>query len=339
MVNNAGELPGISLPAAVWSLTVWSLQQPPLLARLAPARRVLISGAGGGFDIYAGLPLALALAEAGVTVHLGNLTFSSLDDLPHGDWVGAGLAAIGPDSPGSPDYFPERTLARWLKGGPINPLVYAFERSGVQPLRRSYQRLVEDLDLDAIVLVDGGTDILMRGDEAGLGTPAEDMASLCAVAGIDVPIRLVVSAGFGVDAFHGVCHSHVLENIAALDREGAYLGALSIPWQSPEGAAYLDAVADAQAATPRNPSIVNGQIAAAIRGEFGDRHFTTRTGGAELFINPLMAMYFSFDLMGLYRRLLYRAAMENTRTRLHVGVAIEKFRENVDIRRRMTYPH
>jgi hypothetical protein len=334
-----GQLSTTGRPAGVWSLTVWSLQQPPLFARLAPARRVLISGAGGGFDIYAGLPLALSLANAGATVHLGNLTFSSLDELRFDDWVEAGLAAIGPDSTGSPDYFPERTLARWLKGGPIAPTVYAFERSGVQPLRRSYQRLVEDLDLDAIVLVDGGTDILMRGDEAGLGTPAEDMASLCAVAGIDVPIRLVVSAGFGVDSFHGVCHSHVLENIAALDREGAYLGALSIPWQSPEGAAYLDAVADAQDATPRNPSIVNGQIAAAIRGEFGDRHFTTRTGGSELFINPLMGMYFSFDLMGLYRRLLYRHALENSVTRIHVGAAIEKFRETVDIRRRMTYPH
>jgi hypothetical protein len=318
---------------------MWSLQQPPLFTRLAPARRILIAGAGGGFDIYAGLPLALALSEAGHTVHLANLTFSSLDELRHDDWLSGGLAAVGPDSTGAADYFPERTLARWLKGGPLTPTVYTFERSGVQPLRRSYQKLVEDLDLDAIVLVDGGTDILMRGDEAGLGTPEEDMASLCAVSGVDVPTRLVVCAGFGIDSFHGVCHSHVLENIAALDREGAYLGALSIPWQSPEGAAYLDAVADAQSATPRNPSIVNGQIAAAIRGEFGDRHFTTRTGGSELFINPLMGMYFSFDLMGLHRRLLYRSLLENTQTRMHVGLAIEKFREKVDIRRRMTYPH
>ncbi|MFF7988525.1 hypothetical protein ACFZDG_01885 [Kitasatospora xanthocidica] len=36
----------------------------------------------------------------------------------------------------------------------------------------------------AVLLVDGGTDILMRGDEAGLGTPEEDMASLAAVAGL-----------------------------------------------------------------------------------------------------------------------------------------------------------
>ena len=44
--------------------------------------------------------------------------------------------------------------------------MYAFPRAGVQPLRAAYQALVDHLGIDAIVLVDGGTDILMRGDEA-----------------------------------------------------------------------------------------------------------------------------------------------------------------------------
>src|SRR6516225_8217150 len=40
-----------------------------------------------------------------------------------------------------------------------------------------------------VCLTPGGkrTDILLRGDEEGLGTPAEDMASLAAVAAMDVP--------------------------------------------------------------------------------------------------------------------------------------------------------
>jgi hypothetical protein len=91
----------------------------------------------------------------------------------------------------------------------------------------------------------------------------------------------------------------VLENLAALDREGGYLGALSIPSASPEAAAYLDAVADANRATPDRPSIVQGQIAAALRGEFGNVHGTTRTAGSELFVNPLMGVYFAADLATL----------------------------------------
>ena len=37
-----------------------SLAVPPLLEALADVRSVLIAGAGGGFDVYAGLPLALS---------------------------------------------------------------------------------------------------------------------------------------------------------------------------------------------------------------------------------------------------------------------------------------
>ncbi len=42
------------------------------------------------------------------------------------------------------------------------------------------------------------------------------------------PPRLVVSPGFGLDAYHGVNHVQVLENIAVLERAGAYLGAFSV---------------------------------------------------------------------------------------------------------------
>ncbi len=36
-----------------------------------------------------------------------------------------------------------------------------------------YEALAKELQMDAIVLVDGGTDSLMQGDEEGLGTPME----------------------------------------------------------------------------------------------------------------------------------------------------------------------
>lgn len=85
----------------------------------------------------------------------------------------------------------------------------------------------------------------MRGDESGLGTPEEDLTSVAALAAIEGPDRLVVSIGFGVDAYHGVSHGLVLENIAALERDGAYLGAFSVPRASREGALFLD--------TPRVP--------------------------------------------------------------------------------------
>lgn len=50
----------------------------PLFARLDSAERILVAGAGGGFDIYAGLPVALSLLHQGKDVRLANLSRSAL---------------------------------------------------------------------------------------------------------------------------------------------------------------------------------------------------------------------------------------------------------------------
>jgi hypothetical protein len=316
-----------------------SLLEPPFIARLRRHERILIAGAGGGFDVYAGLPLYVALRAAGREVFLANLTFTYLGETD-ARYLTPHLAVATVETTGGDRYFPERRLAEWLHDAGHPASVYVFEKVGVRPLRAAYEHLVRELGVSAVVLVDGGTDILMRGDEAGLGTPGEDMTSLASVAGLsEVGIRLVVCVGLGIDAYHGVTNVDTLENIAALNRDGAYLGALSIPRDSDEGAAYLDAVADALAVTRTRPSIVNGQVAAAIRGEFGDAQFTRRTAGGELFVNPMMAIYLAFDLMGLYRRLQYRMALEGTETPRQVAAAIERHRMSISPRPRRRVPH
>ncbi|MFD7641137.1 DUF1152 domain-containing protein [Kitasatospora sp. NPDC059795] len=319
-----------------------SLFQPPLLTHLLAAERILIAGAGGGFDVYAGLPLALALRAAGREVHLANLSFSNLHGLDLDVWQAPDLARITPDVRSADAYFPERSLARWLRTRQQPDTVWAFPTTGVQPLRAAYRALVEHLGIDAVLLVDGGTDILLRGDEAGLGTPEEDMASLAAVAGLtEVPTRLVACLGFGIDAYHGVSHALVLENLAALHRGGGgYLGAFSLPADTPEAAAYLDAVAHAREECPEHPSIVHGSITAALRGEFGDVRFTERTGNSALFINPLMTMYFGVTVEALAARHLYLDRLENTVLLRQVATAVAGYQDSLPRQRPpRAYPH
>lgn len=315
--------------------------EPLLLQRLRGARHVLLAGAGGGFDVYAALPLAIALTDAGVRVSLANLSFVHLDALGSDVWLEPGVAAIRPDTPSGFDgYFPERTLARWLGANGMPALVYAFPKTGVEPLRAAYRALLEHLDADAVVLVDGGTDLLLRGDESGLGTPEEDMASLAALHGIDGPVKLAASLGFGIDAYHGVNHAHVLENIAALEERGGYLGAFSVPRGARPGALYLDAVEHAQRETTTHPSIVHGQVAAAIRGRFGDVQFTDRTRGSALFVNPLMGLYFTFDLDVLAERNLYLGLLEGTVLIRQISSIIELFRDELpSTRKPRIFPH
>ena len=315
-----------------------SLLEPPLLSRLKRHQRILIAGAGGGFDVYAGLPLFFALREAGAEVFLANLTFTYLGET-NVRYIARHLAVVTVETRGADRYFPERRLAEWLanEGAPSN--VYAFEKVGVRPLRAAYAHLVKKLDLDAIVLVDGGTDILMRGDEAGLGTPEEDMTSLAAVSGLEGMDAFVTCIGFGVDAYHGVCHAQVLENIAAIEQAGGYLGAFAVTAAMPEGRAYLSAVRRAQSLTSSRPSIVNGCIAAAIEGRFGDVRFTDRTAAGALFVNPLMSIYFGFELPSVARRSLYLRFLEGTETIFDVGARIEAFRKTIEPRAPMAIPH
>jgi hypothetical protein len=310
----------------------------PLFERLNASRRVLIAGAGGGFDVYAGLPLFHALQSAGREVFLANLTFSYLGGTD-ARFLAPHLAEVTAETRGEDGYFPERRLAEWLatRGRPQS--VYALEKVGVAPLREAYAELVKRLAIDTILLVDGGTDILMRGDEAGLGTPQEDMTSLAAVSRLAVPHKVVACIGFGIDAHHGVCHAHFLENVAALTRDGAFLGAFSLLPSMPEARAMIDAVEYAHAHTPGRPSIVNGSITAAISGQFGDVQFTDRTAGSELFINPLMALYFAFELDALARHSLYLNMLEGTRTIFEVSARIEAFRQGVTARPRKSIPH
>lgn len=317
----------------------FSLSIPPLLAALAPAERVLIAGAGGGFDVYAGLPLAFALRAADKQVHLASLSFSELELVDQEHWIADHVVAVTPSTT-SPDwYFPEGVLSRWLAAHDMPSTVYAFPPLGVQTLREAYQHVIDALDIDAIVLVDGGTDILCRGDESSVGTPVEDITSLGAVTALNVPVKLVTCLGFGIDAHDGISHVQILENLAALDRDGGYLGALSIPGASREALLYRDAVADAAKNTPDRPSIVNGQIAAALTGAFGDVQFTRRTSGSPLFVNPLMAMYFTVDLDKLAARCLYLDRIENTLGRRQVITRIATYRNETPTRIPKAYPH
>jgi len=298
---------------------------------------VLIAGAGGGFDVFAGLPLFFALANAGKRVALANLSFTYLGGT-NATLLADGLWRAGPATQGEPQYFPEKYLAEFLARKGYARDIYCFEKRGVRPLRGAYRQLTEELGVDAVVLVDGGTDILMRGDEAGLGTPEEDMTSLAAVHGLDVPIKLVTCLGFGIDAFHGVCHAHFLENVAALARDGGYLGTHSLHLGMPEVKLFAEAVEYAHERMPERQSIVNGSILSALEGRFGDFHRTDRTRSSELFINPLMTLYWHFELGAVAARSLYLQTLERTESIFDVQAKIEAFERSVQPKKRRVIP-
>jgi hypothetical protein len=287
------------------------LDRTPIFERLADASSVLIAGAGGGFDFFSGLPLYFGLRERGQEVHLGNLSWSRLERANERRLI-HGVTRVDADSEGRADYFPEAYLSQWFRTHGEEIGIWCFPRLGGRPLTQAYEALVAELGIDAVVLVDGGTDILMRGDEERLGTPWEDIASLAAVDAIEVPRKFVTCLGFGVDAFHGVCHAHVLEAVAASVKSGGFLGAVSLLKEMPEVRRYLEAVEFVNARMPRSASIVCSSIVSALEGEYGDHHRTERTAGSELWINPLMTLFWAFELEAVARRCIYLDAVKTT---------------------------
>jgi hypothetical protein len=107
-----------------------------------------------------------------------------------------------------------------------------------------------------------------------------------------------------------VHHAHFLENVAYHMRNGGFLGTFSLLPQQEEAQKFLEAYASC---APSN-SIVCASVASAVEGRFGNYHHpatNARTAGSKLFINPLMSMYWCFDLehVAACTRRLLRSAM------------------------------
>ena len=310
----------------------------PLATELADSRRILLSGAGGGFDIYSGLPLYFMLKAAGKEVFLGNLSFAHLPRAKH-YWLSSECAMINADLEEYGTYCPEYQLARWFREERNEEVtIYSFPQTGVAPLTSAYCELVKKLELDAIVLVDGGTDSLMRGDEIGLGTPQEDIASIAAVAESGVEKSYLAAIGFGIDTFHGVCHAQFLEAVADLTQSGHFLGVSTVLPSTEGSAEFFSAVDYANVRTPRRESIVQNSLYSAIKGNFGDQHRTQRTVGSKLWINPIMPIYWAFELDGVVQRNLYIDQLSQTETMYDITTVIKRFRGQCGSRGRDNIP-
>lgn len=318
-----------------------TLHSIPLFQELAQAETVLLAGAGGGFDIYSGIPLYLSLTAQGKKVYLANLSFTWLSKTSAEQVYPPFLFKVNAQDKNlyGDKYFPEKYLAQWLDVvGYTDEVVYAFERQGVNQLKKSYDYLIDTLKPDAIVLVDGGTDSIMFGDEEKLGTPVEDCSSMAAVHQTGFTNTYLVCLGFGVDHFHGVSHFRFLENVAHLMKEGGFLGSFHLLPTMEEGKKLLEAIEFVNARMRKQPSIVANSIGSALEGEYGDVHRTHRTAGSELWINPLMTIYWCFQLDKVVREMKYYDYIKDTNSmkEIHLGIAkyrksLEHFRKNLQL--------
>jgi hypothetical protein len=310
----------------------------PIVDQLQGCENVLIAGMGGGYDVFAGLPLYFELQAQGYEVHLANLSFSDIAGYTDGEQLSETLVGVDVDVDYSFDYFPEYGLAQWFLDE-LNQFVpvWCFHKTGARPLVQNYRLLVDELGIDAIILVDGGVDSLMRGDEPDPGTLFEDTLSLIAVDALkQVRTRIVACIGMGAEFEVG--YAHLFENIAALTKSGGFIGACALTKQMPVYQQYERALLFTFDQQPKYPSRINSAIVSAVRGEYGDYHLLKRTAGNELRISALMPLYWFFDLEAVARRNLLVDALRNTHEEPDAYRAMQDARTKLDQRDVAQYP-
>ncbi len=315
----------------------------PILDPLADSRNILIAGAGGGFDVFSGLPLYFTLKALGKNVHLANYSFSEFEliKIVSEPQSLAGELVLGPGGNIKYDllYYPEGYLSQWFKqvrGEDVT--VWMFARTGAAPLAQGYAALVKHLNIDALILVDGGVDSIMRGDENGSGTMVEDSITLAAVQGIDIPVKILACIGFGTEMEEAVCHYNALENMAGLAKAGAFLGSCALTPQMEVFQLFEAACRYVWEQPNHVKSHISTRIIPAVNGEFGSYRMYPDEY-SDVFISPLMSLYWFFDARAVTERNLLVPLIRQTHTTSQAILMCANLKNSIPLRARRTIPY
>lgn len=170
--------------------------------------RTLYVAAGGGGDAVGALLARRALGDTDARAPLVTTCAWErlrIDPVPgprsRADFTGLGLVGGEPVEvlPDSDTVPPGRSvLPRLAETSGARIFVHDFE-GGAEGLTRKFQRLVTSLQVDKLVVVDVGGDILARGSEPDLRSPLADSLTLAAALSTGIPTSVVV-LGPGADA-------------------------------------------------------------------------------------------------------------------------------------------
>jgi hypothetical protein len=292
---------------------------PTFVARLADPsiRTVLLCGCGGGFDFVHSLTVYPELRRLGKTVVIGSYSFGNPAKISGAVPVFAenGATAVRVTAANLADshYGPEVHVCSYLDAvypasAPHSVYAYYARAFTVPTLSQLYLQFIAAHAVDAIVLVDGGSDSLMVGDEEGLGDPIEDAVSVATVASLPgLKAKVLIVVGLGTDRFNQVSDAASLRAVADLTRAGGFLGAVSLEPLAAGSIFYrgcLDHIYERQ----KFRSVLAGTIDSAIQGWFGRDAvppvLAPRVQPGELFFWPLMAVLWGFDVEAVARRSL-----------------------------------
>lgn len=282
-----------------------------LLDIIRTKNNILISGIGGGFDVYGGLPLYYTLQKLGKNIILANYSFTDFNTAitqGNAEVISPSLLSANSEFEAPIDYYPEGYLSQFFKIGFKEDVpVYMFAKTGTNPLVQSYRYLIDKHKIDLIILIDGGVDSLNTGAETGHGTIIEDTITIAAVSQIQDIEKVVMCIGFGTEVEEKVCGYNVLMNMSNIIKNNGFFGSCSLVKNSNSFVFYKNACMFAFSRQElKRTSHIHRRILPAVDGEFGDFHLTDEDLATEIFLSPFMSIcwFFKFDAIFLYNKLI-----------------------------------
>jgi hypothetical protein len=273
----------------------------PVVMTLQKSKNILIMGMGGGFDVYSGVPIYLTLEKMGMdNLHIASFTHADWTSIPrHVEVIpmAPGCVGVTGNITQPSENLPEAYLSGWFKDVKHKDVpVWTFKRDqSVKEYSDSLNVLVKHLDINTILLVDGGVDSIMVGDEEGSGTMMEDTLSLAAVKNANVQNKLLTCVGFGTEIEENLSHYLALENMARITKQGGFYGSCSLVSYMDCFQQYKHVCEHAWNQPGHRKSHVQTRIIPAAEGEFGDYHMFPDEKKADVFVSPLMGVYWFFN--------------------------------------------
>eukprot|EP01129_Flabellula_baltica_P009652 TRINITY_DN3974_c0_g1_i1.p1 TRINITY_DN3974_c0_g1~~TRINITY_DN3974_c0_g1_i1.p1 ORF type:complete len:331 (-),score=81.95 TRINITY_DN3974_c0_g1_i1:50-1042(-) len=324
-----------------------SLLLPTFIKKLQgeSIENILICGCGGGFDFIHSLLIYPELKQMGKRVIFGSYSFGDIRHIS-GEYESMWntgehneVKRVTGDTTGNDYYAPEILLARYLDS--VEPeevhFVYAYYARAftVPQLKEVYQNLVDLHEIDAVVILDGGTDSLMAGDEPGLGDPIEDCVSVTACSLLEgVKEKILITVGFGADRFNGVLDTSSLRAAAELTAVGGSLGTVAIEKNSALHEFYRNGV-EFIYENQSFRSVLTGLILESIEGNYGHvvpRGLERRVREGDAYCWPLMSFLWAYDIDAVVKRSYLSKLIKNCTTIDEMYTKMNYWRKMTELR-------
>ena len=121
----------------------------------------------------------------------------------------------------------------------------------------------------------------------------EDTLSLAAVKNVDVKNKLLTCVGFGTE--NNLCHYLALENMANITKQGGFYGSCSLVSFMDSFQQYKQVCEHTWNQPGHKKLNIQTRIIPAAEGEFGDYHIFPNEKTADVFVSPLMSVYWFFN--------------------------------------------